>query len=229
MLKTIVFDFDGVILESLDIKTRAFRELFKSYPEHLDRIEKLHLDKAGVSRFEKFRIIYQDYLGQPIDDDELERLGDEFSRFVYKEILTCPFVPGAHQFLQARAKQYQLFVASGTPQEEIRDIVKRRKLDQFFCGVYGSPRCKREILEGILAENSLQPVEIVFIGDAISDYWGALGASVPFIGRVPQGESHPFQESGVIAIVTDLGHLEKVWGSITESLSQRAGSRFDKG
>jgi beta-phosphoglucomutase-like phosphatase (HAD superfamily) len=50
MLRAIVFDFDGVILESADIKTNAFRALFASYPEHVDQIVDFHLRNAGVSR-----------------------------------------------------------------------------------------------------------------------------------------------------------------------------------
>ncbi|GAF78578.1 unnamed protein product, partial [marine sediment metagenome] len=33
MIKAIIFDFDGVIVESSDIKTEAFRELFQDYPQ----------------------------------------------------------------------------------------------------------------------------------------------------------------------------------------------------
>ena len=220
MLKAVVFDFDGVIVESVDIKTRAFRELFKGYPEHLDAIVKLHLDNAGMSRFEKFRIIYRDYLGQFIDEAELERLGRVFSRFVYREILDCPLVPGTFRFLQMCANQYKLFVASGTPQDEITDIAKQRELDRFFRGIYGSPKTKGEIICGILVANQLLPEEVVFIGDAMTDYWGAQEASVRFIGRVPRGESCPFPDEGVLAVVEDLCQLDMQWPFLVANLSQ---------
>jgi phosphoglycolate phosphatase-like HAD superfamily hydrolase len=169
MLKAIVFDFDGVILESVDIKTRAFRDLFKDYPDHLESIVRLHLDNTGMSRFDKFKIICADYLGRPPDDGELTRLGEAFSRFVYREILHCPFVPGAYEFLEKRSRQYEMFLASATPQDELSDIVNRRELDRFFEDVYGSPRGKDEILRGILRKKQFHPSEVVFIGDAADD------------------------------------------------------------
>ncbi len=221
MLKAIVLDFDGVVLESVDIKTRAFKELFKDYPEHLDRIAKLHLDNAGMSRFDKFKIIYSDYLARPIDEGELKKLGEAFSRFVYREILDCPFVPGAYEFLGKRSKEYRMFVASGTPQDEIRDIVNQRELDKFFSGIYGSPRTKGEILQGILMENQLRPLEVVFIGDAMSDFRGAREAHVPFIGRVPSNQSNPFAGRGLIAIFENLYELDQEWSVVLEKLSQQ--------
>lgn len=216
--QAIVFDFDGVILESVDIKTRAFKELFKGYPEHLDRIVKLHLDNAGMSRFEKFKIIYREYLGQPIGERELEHLGQAFSRLVYEEILRCPFVPGAYRFLEKYSTRHDLFVASGTPEVEIRDIVKRRGLDRFFRAVYGSPAIKHEILRRILLENQFVPGEVVFIGDTMGDYVAAREASVCFIGRVRGQEGSPFPDYGVVATIKDLSELDEQWGALFESL-----------
>jgi len=218
MLKAIVFDFDGVILESVDIKTRAFRELFKDYPDHVERIVKLHLDNTGMSRFDKFKIICADYLGRPTDDGELSRLGEAFSRIVYQEILHCPFVPGAFEFLEKRSKQYELFLASATPQDELWDIVKGRGLDRFFKGVYGSPRRKDEILLGILVERKLRPEEVVFIGDAINDYRYAREALIPFIGRVPEGQANLFPKQHLVATIEDLQDLDDQWNLVLERL-----------
>ncbi len=217
MVKAIVFDFDGMILESVDIKTRAFCTMFEKYPQHLDKIVRLHLDNGSMSRFENFQIIYYDYLGLSIGEDELDRLGKEFSRLVYKHVLECPFVPGAYQFLKARcAEGHRLFIASGTPENELRDIVRGRRLTSFFDGVYGSPRSKSEILRAILAENNLPPNEAVSIGDALGDFQSAFDVSIPFIGRVPSGEPDRFPDHGVIAVVQDLRGLELEWQSVLE-------------
>ena len=58
MINSIIFDFDGVILESVSVKTAAFRQLFSFAPEHVDEIVQYHLDNGGMSRFDKFRYIY---------------------------------------------------------------------------------------------------------------------------------------------------------------------------
>lgn len=218
-MRGIVFDFDGVILESAEIKTRAFRRVFESYPEHLERIVKFHLDNVGVSRFEKFETIYRDYLGRTPDEKELQKLSQSFAQFVYEEILACPFVHGAYQFLKKYSKKYHLLIASGTPEAEVKDIVTQRGLNEFFREVYGSPRSKGEILRDIISRNTFHQREVVFIGDAMSDYLAAQEASVPFVGRVPKEGPNPFPADGVIGIVEDLDQLDRQWELLTGDYS----------
>ncbi len=216
MLKGIVFDFDGVILESVDIKTQAFIELFQDYPAHLDRIVKLHLDNGGMSRFEKFEIIYRDYLRMPVDEALLKQLGKSFSELVYDKMLNCPFVPGAEKFLNARAREFPLFVVSGAPEDELRAIVERRNLARLFQRIYGSPRKKSETLAEIMAMNNWRSGEIVFIGDALGDYASAHQLEVPFIGRVLRGVANLSPRDGVLAVVGDLRELDAHWNSLIE-------------
>ena len=39
----IIFDFDGVILESVHVKAHAFSRLFEHHPDHVEAIVELHL------------------------------------------------------------------------------------------------------------------------------------------------------------------------------------------
>jgi phosphoglycolate phosphatase-like HAD superfamily hydrolase len=213
----IIFDFDGVILESADIKTRAFARLFEHHPEHVDAVVDLHLQLAGVSRYEKFRLIYDDILERPLDDGEMERLGEEFSRLVLDEVLICPFVPGAREFLEQHHRRRGLYVASGTPERELRDIVSRRELDPFFRGVYGTPALKDEISRRVLADAGIERDNAVFIGDATADLEGARGAGISFVGRVPPGAGNPFEGEGV-PVVEDLHELRRDWRRICARL-----------
>src|SRR4051794_13966661 len=205
--KGIVFDFDGVILESVHVKARAFRRLFDAYPEHQDRIVQLHLQQGGLSRYEKFRRIYADFLHLPLSDEEMVRLDTAFGTMVDEEMRTCPFVPGAPEFIQRRAAECPLFVASGTPQEELRGNVAARGLSPYFTGVYGSPPRKPEIVDTVLRQVGAAPSELLLIGDTMPDYEAAVATGVPFAGRVPAGEPSPFPP-GPVVLVHDLFELE---------------------
>lgn len=66
MIKAIIFDFDGVIIESAEIKTDAFRTLFAGYPDMLPEIIAHHQKNSGISRYKKFRYIYEKILGQEL-------------------------------------------------------------------------------------------------------------------------------------------------------------------
>ena len=56
MIKGIIFDFDGVIAESVHIKSSAFSDLYKSYGEDIvKRVVKHHEANGGMSRYKKIR------------------------------------------------------------------------------------------------------------------------------------------------------------------------------
>lgn len=208
MFKVIIFDFDGVILESVDIKTKAFLKVYQEYPEHAEEITQYHLQNGGVSRYKKFVHISNNILGIPIDDNKIEELAKVFSDNVAEQILMCPFVYGALEFLSTYSKATKLYIASGTPQEELRLIVEKRGLAQYFQGVYGTPRTKVEILKYILDKENIRNQETVFIGDSITDFEGAKEADIPFIARINgQTPDNPFNKMNVIS-VNDLKELD---------------------
>jgi phosphoglycolate phosphatase-like HAD superfamily hydrolase len=182
--KAVIFDFDGVIVESADIKTQAFLDLFAEYPQHRARILRHHLDNLGISRFRKFDWIYSELLRRPLSADEKERLGSAFSGLVLNKVLTCELVPGALASLEAlRAANRTLFVASGTPQEELEIIIERRGLGSFFAEIWGTPTTKVEIISSILSRFQLDKMEVVLVGDGLSDFNAASEAGIPFIAR----------------------------------------------
>ena len=148
-LKAIIFDFDGVICESVEAKTEAFRRLFENYPEHLESILQFHIQNGGMSRYEKFKIIYRDFLKLELTEEKSKELGRKFSEYSYQPVLNSEFVKGAYEFLNKYYKELFLFVASGTPQEEMISIVQERNLTRFFRKVYGSPRGKFELIDCI--------------------------------------------------------------------------------
>jgi len=214
MLKCVVFDFDGVIVESCDVKTQAFRDLFREYPEHQEAIVKLHLDNGGMPRFDKFRIIYREFLKKPLSEAEFQELGSRFSELVFDSVVQCPFVRGAREFLERIHGQLDLYVASGTPHDELRQIVRRRGLEPFFRDAYGSPDSKVTILYRIMREQELRPQEMVMIGDAFGDFQSAQEVAAHFIGRVPRNLPNPFPDAGVRAIVENLEQLGTIWTRI---------------
>lgn len=193
-IKAIIFDFDGVIAESMDIKTKAFAYLFRNYPEDIiEKVVKLHLNNGGMSRYEKFRIIYRDYLKKNLTKADEEQLGKEFSDFCYNAIIKCPYVRGAKEFLKRNYKKYLLFIVSGTPHDEINRIIDERGLQKYFKGVWGVPGSKSDLSKMVLEKYRLKNEEVVFIGDSPTDYKGAEDANIKFIARIQPRKYNPFE------------------------------------
>lgn len=210
MISAIILDFDGVILESVSIKTEAFRTLFSFVPEHLEEIVQFHRDNGGMSRFDKFRYIYNKILKKDLTQKKFEELSENFATIVFKEVRKAPFVPGVQEFLNTYQAKIPLYVISATPEKELIQIIQQRGMFHYFKKVFGSPRKKSECIKEILNHTDISPNSVIFVGDAKNDLDAARSAGVRFIGRIKLGdENRFFGLIGVEAVISDLYELSQ--------------------
>ncbi len=209
----IVFDFDGVLVESVDVKTKAFAALYAGYGDSIvEKVTEYHLQHGGVSRFEKFRYYHEVLLGKTLTKDEEIQLGNRFSQYVEDAVVESAYVAGVYKFLENYHQLIPLFVASGTPDAELKRIVSRRKMTDYFVSVHGSPAQKGDIIQNILKDHGFKPDRVLMIGDAIADYEGAIVAGVKFIGRVMQyPKTYPFEADTLV--LSDLVDFEALINS----------------
>ena len=198
MLRAIVFDFDGVVLESADLKTEAFIEMFAHHgAEVAAKVREHHLANLGISRFKKFEWIYANVLQQPLSEAQSQALGEQFSTLALDKILAAPFVPGAHEALQGLSQRLPLFVASGTPQAELELIIERRGLRGYFREVWGTPTEKPVILRDLMARFGFAAAQMLFIGDGLSDYKAAAAVETAFLARDTAALAATWREKAV--------------------------------
>lgn len=208
MPRAIIFDLDGVLLESTEAKTLAFRTLFESYPDHLRDIVAYHESHGGISRFEKFRHIYAEILGEPLSAERFATLCTRYSELALSAVLTVPMVHGAAEFLQEFHRHMLLFIVSGTPSEELQDILDLRGLTPYVQKAFGSPGSKSEIVATILSEWSLASSDVLLVGDSDADLEAAERNGIRFIGRVHPGSPDSWRVRSDLATVKDLVELK---------------------
>lgn len=188
------FDFDGVLADSVEVKTRAFSKLFESFgPEIQHMVVDHHRRNGGMTRRDKFRHYYSTFLQKPLGEEALEKLCRQFSSLVVDEVVAAPEIFGAKEFLKKWGELLPCFVVSATPDDEISVIVERRRLKRYFREVCGSSRSKQANVEILIKRYNLQPVKCLFFGDAESDYQAATVCKVNFIGILP-GPDAPLLE-----------------------------------
>jgi len=190
LIKGIIFDFDGVIAESVNVKTVAFEKIYQQYGnEVVSKVIKHHLSNGGISRFEKFKLYHNKFLGIQLKKQQLMELSDEFSKLVVQNVIDAPYVPGAFEFIKNNYKNYDYFISTGTPQDEMIDIIDKKQLNNYFNSIYGSPEEKTKHVKKILYENDYSKDEVIFIGDADTDILAAKDNDISIILRV-HDDSH---------------------------------------
>jgi len=194
-IKNIFFDFDGVIAESVNAKTDAFREMYIGYgPEIADKVVDYHIRNGGVSRFEKIRYWEKEFFNRDISEEELQTLANKFSSLVLTKVIESDRVDGVVDFLNKYAKELKFWIITGTPTTEIEIIAEKRELSDFFIGIHGSPEKKKFWTEYLIQEHGLNREETLFLGDATTDYDAAKHSNLFFALRDNEENKELFKQ-----------------------------------
>ena len=167
--QSIIFDCDGVILNSNHIKTKAFFNVTKKYGiDHATNLQEYHVLNGGISRYEKFDYFFREILNRKSEKKEMGQILYDFSHDVKTQLLDCEVEKSLGKFREY-TNNSNWFVVSGGDQEELREIFKKRNISYMFNGgIYGSPRNKNEIMLD-LTESGKVSESSIFIGDSEYD------------------------------------------------------------
>lgn len=213
---TVILDCDGVILESVSVKTDAFAELFSFAAGKKEEIIAYHLNNGGMSRYDKFRYIYSDILKQPLTESRFEELSHNFASLVHQNVVRSPFVVGAEEFLESYHNRLALHVVSATPEGELLEIFEERNLLRYFRSVHGAPEKKAVHLRNIASRSSCDPSTFIFVGDARNDYSAAKEAGIRFIARIKEDEPDRFMGlAGIEYRINNLQDLDRYIRDVT--------------
>jgi phosphoglycolate phosphatase len=209
--RAILFDFDGVILDSVQLKTDLF---LQCYAGDLDEakigfIREHQAQHGGIGRGEKFRVFEKEVFGREPSPDAVGRLMRRYQTLLAEQIDACALLPGALEFLHLAEKTAALHLVSGTLHEDLVGIVASRDLTRHFGQVIGSPTPKAEAFRSIIAEHGYDPSTVLAIGDAPTEFEAAQACGAGFVGIVAPGEINRFPAA--IEVYPDLAHFLPVW------------------
>lgn len=179
----IFLDFDGVIKDSVEIKSIAFEQLFQPFGNDIAKKVRLHHEaNGGMSRFEKLPI-YLSWSGLSSDLKMIKQYSSKFSNLVVQRVIESEWVEGVENFLEKYHKKQNFFLVTATPQQEIQEITNALNISRYFRSIIGSPTKKVDAIRSLLNDYHINTDQSVMIGDSMSDYQGASANNVPFILR----------------------------------------------
>jgi phosphoglycolate phosphatase-like HAD superfamily hydrolase len=187
--RAILFDWDGTLMNTLDIKARnagrAFQGVLESCPEQVESAYRRH---SGRPRRELFDAIAADVHGGPLDEGIYRVLNDAFSKLNGSTAgpdRVFPDVPPA--LCRLRGMGFALGISSSVPTRELRAAVSTAGLEALFDFVLGSePGCGkgRGHVEWIRRQNGWKAGDLCFVGDDVADIQLAREAGIPVVARV---------------------------------------------
>lgn len=184
LYKTLIFDCDGVILDSNKIKTEAFYCAALPYGElAAQALVDYHITHGGISRYKKFAFFLEDLVpnhAEGVQGPGLEELLESYANFVKEGLLTCEVAEGLLELREILPETNWLIV-SGGDQAELRKVFAERDLEGLFNGgIFGSPDTKDVILNRELSNGNIQ-LPALFLGDSKYDYQAAIKAGLDFV------------------------------------------------
>ena len=181
--KTIFWDFDGVIKDSVSVKSDAFEELFLPFGSDVaKKIRMHHEDNGGMSRYDKLPI-YLNLAGEKNSTDSISKYEKQFSKLVMNRVINSPWVEGVLEYIKTNYKAQKFFLITATPQKEIEEILKKLEISKYFKKVIGSPTNKKDAIKVILSNENINLDDSIMIGDSCSDYEAAKENNVFFVFR----------------------------------------------
>ena len=177
---SVIFDCDGVILDSNRLKSEAFYECVKHYPPDIvNAFIGYHKANGGISRYAKFEHFLRNMVNN-YSEVMLQHLLSEYQKITIDGLLRCPICDGCLDLIQYIYRRMQLFVVSGGSQEDLRHVFKKRDLEKYFVEIHGSPKTKVDILRDF-SDRSLLAGNVLYIGDSRLDHQVAEEMKVDFV------------------------------------------------
>lgn len=165
-LKILVFDFDGTLLPSNELKEQIFFDIFDT--KYHSIVTNVLIQYKDASRFEIIEKVLIE--SKQFDSSkDLDQFTSAYSNHLIEKIKKIPIDRDIFTNLQILKEKYHLFLSSHTYKNDLPIILKNIGFDIFFEKLFGYPQQKEVTLKNIINQYSVSSNEVLVIGDGESD------------------------------------------------------------
>jgi len=180
---TVIFDFDGVIVDSNNLKLRAMKETLQIYDKNIvDEFLNDFKGNFGTQRKEHFVNFYYNYL---CNSNFFEVFFDvhekKYSRHVTEYYRGVSLTTGIINLLQCLYKNsIPCHIVTAGDVKQVNEVLKKKSLEKFFLSTTGTPKSKVENINKIFSTFKNKG-SMLFIGDALADLKAAMELDIDFL------------------------------------------------
>jgi HAD superfamily hydrolase (TIGR01549 family) len=182
--KYILWDFDGVIINSDSARVLGFQTVLQDFPkEQVEILLDFHHQNGGLSRYIKFRYFYEEIRGEKVENNHILYLANEFS-IIMKEILADPslLINDTVSYIQNNFEKTQMHIVSGSDGNELRFLCRKLGIYDYFRSISGSPISKIDLVKDLIVREIIDNKKTCLIGDSVNDYDAAKENNIDFWG-----------------------------------------------
>lgn len=180
--KNIIFDCDGVVLDSNKLKIDAMFQALKG--NNISDNDILNCINYFKNNFGKSRYEHVDKFSSMLNIElNKELILKKYSKNISKKYPECAFTENFTSFFR-KNNHTRFFIVSGSDQDELRKVFKYKDID-IFDEILGSPTKKAINLRNLISSQNLSKEDTCYIGDSVADIYAAKDNDLNFIGYTP--------------------------------------------
>ena len=221
MIKAILFDFNGVIIDDEMLQMKAYQEVFQPYGVPLTPEQ--YLQALGMDDQTFVRAAFAK-AGKELPDADLAAVQDRKTE-IHRRLLTddLPLFHGVKTFLKAVSREFTVGLVSMANREEIGYIFERANLSPWFAIVVSAedvqvckpaPDCYLKGLEKLnehrqkAGHSTLQASECLAIEDSPPGIASAKAAGMRTLGVTNTVTEAELRSAGAEVVTKDLARLD---------------------